>query len=186
MKHFFSHVRVALASLLVCVAGYAGLILGLAQALTPQTADGHLLAGPDGVLRGSRLVGQNFQRPEYFWPRLSALGYNAAGAGGSNLAPASGRLRERAGPRLEALGARPDRPAPADLVTASGSGLDPHVTVAAARFQVERVAAARGLPVDEVAALVEAGSFAPGGWWTPGRTINVLELNLALDKLNPK
>lgn len=177
----FSSLRVALASLVVCVMGYGLLILGVAQTVTPFTANGSLLRDHGGVVAGSRQMAQRFTRPGYFWSRPSAVDYDGGGAGGSNLAPTNPALAERARPLINELGAEASRPVPADLVTASGSGLDPHITEAAARYQVERVAEARGLAPDRVAALVERLAFSSGGPLTEGRIVNVLELNLALD-----
>ena len=141
----------------------------------------------DGKAVGSRLLGQPFSSPQYFWSRPSATGpmpYNGAVSSGSNQGPLSPTLREAVTERIAALRAADpgnEAPVPVDLVTASGSGLDPHISVAAAEYQVARVARARSLPATEVAALVREH--------TEGRTfgvlgeprVNVLELNLALD-----
>lgn len=185
MSTLFSHLRVVLATLAICVAGYGGLILGLGRGLTPDTAHGSLITRTDGEVIGSRLIAQPFSQPRYFWPRPSAVDYDAAGAGGSNLAPTSPVLAARVAPALETLGATPGRPAPADLVTASGSGLDPHISREGALFQAPRVAAARRIEVTAVRQLVERMAFSPGSILTDGRIINVLELNLALDRLDP-
>lgn len=182
MNTLFSIIRIVLASSAICVAGYGALMLAIAQTITPHTANGSLLE-KDGVVVGSRQIAQAFSQPRYFWPRLSAVDYDGAGAGGSNLAPTNEALAERAAPVLEAYGATPAHPTPADLVTASGSGLDPHISVEGARFQEERVATARGLDVSEVNALIDRLSFVPGGPLTGSTIVNVLELNLALDDL---
>ncbi|MBC2595457.1 potassium-transporting ATPase subunit KdpC [Ruficoccus amylovorans] len=183
MTLLISSLRIVLASLIICVLGYAGLILAIGQAVTPATANGSLITGADGHVVGSRLIAQPFTRADYFWPRPSAVDYDGAGAGGSNLAPTNSALAERAAPVLVALGASPEHPAPADLVTASGSGLDPHITEEAAKYQLARVAAARQLAPEQVEALIERLSFTPGGVLTGTPIVNVLELNLALDAL---
>jgi len=155
MKDLISILRIVLATSLICVIGYGGLILAIGQTLTPHTANGSLVTGRDGTVVGSTQVAQSFSQPRYFWPRLSAVDDDGAGAGGSNLAPTNPALTERALPGLEALGATSSNPAPADLVTASGSGLDPHITLSAALYQLPRVAESRGLPAGEVEALFE-------------------------------
>lgn len=181
MPSFVASLRVALATLLLTVGGYTLLILGVAR-LTPDTAHASLITNADGKVVGSRLVAQKFDSPRYFWSRPSAVDYNAAGAGGSNKSPTSRDLTERAAKLVAKYGASAQAPLPADLVAASGAGLDPHITLRAARYQVRRVARARGLPQAKVDALVENHAFAPGGPWTPDRLVNVLELNLALDR----
>ena len=182
MTDLLASLRVTLATMAVCVAGYAALILGFAQAVTPETAEGSLVLAPDGAVIGSRLIAQPFADPAYLWPRPSAVGYAADGAGGSNLSPANPELAARAEAIITAHGgATADLPIPADLVTASGAGLDPHVSEAGARFQAPRVAQARGVTPAEVQALIEREAVSPGGPLTRGRIVNVLELNLALD-----
>jgi K+-transporting ATPase ATPase C chain len=168
---------------------YPGLVTGIAQLVFPHQANGSLLE-QNGQVVGSELIGQAFDAPEYFWGRLSATGpfpYNAAASSGSNLGPTNPALEEAARARVEALrAADPGNtlPIPVDLVTASGSGLDPHISVAAALYQAPRVARERGLSEDQVRNLVERH--------TEGRLfgilgeprVNVLELNLDLDKIN--
>ena len=183
--------------MLAVLTGLAGLIYpaaitGIAQVLFPWQANGSLIER-EGQVIGSALIGQSFDDPAYFWGRPSATGgfaYNAysadygAGSSGSNLGPLNPVLIERVRERAAALrAADPAKQAliPVDLVTASASGLDPHISPAAARFQVARVAAARGLPEAQVLALVEAHSEGRQ-WWALGEPrVNVLLLNLALD-----
>jgi K+-transporting ATPase ATPase C chain len=184
MPSLIASLRLVGATILVCVAGYVAVILGVAQLATPETAQGSLITGADGSIVGSRLIAQKFTQPGYFWPRPSAVDYNGAGAGGSNKSPTSPDLTDRATQLIGLYGASAERPLPADLAAASGGGLDPHVTEAAARYQAERVAGARGLPLERIEVLVREHAFAPGGIFTPGRVVNVLELNLALDSLD--
>jgi len=185
MQSLMASVRVALGTMAVCVVGYAGLVLGIAQLLTPQSADGHLITGADGSVVGSRQIAQAFTRPEYLWPRPSAVGYNGAGAGGSNKSPTSSDLTDRALEIIAQYGATSERPLPPELVAASGGGLDPHVSERAALYQAGRIAGARAVPVSRVEALIQEHAFAPGGMLTPDRVVNVLDLNLALDGLSP-
>jgi potassium-transporting ATPase KdpC subunit len=181
MKSLIASIRLVIVTLLICVAGYTALILGFAQIVTPDTAEGSLIKDKDGKIIGSHLIAQSFTNQIYFWPRPSAVGYNAAGAGGSNKSPTSTNLTERAQQLIEQYGASIEKPLPANLAPASGGGLDPHITEHAALYQVERVAKARDLPLSQVEALVKKQAFAPGGALTPDRLVNVLELNLALD-----
>lgn len=163
-------------------------VTGLAQAIFPHQANGSLLER-GGKPIGSSLIGQNFTSPKYFWGRPSATApqaYNGTGSSGSNLGPTNPALTDAAKQRIAALqAADPDNhaPIPVDLVTASGSGLDPEISPAAAQYQLSRVARTRGLQPAEVQALVAR--------YTHGRQfgvlgeprVNVLELNLALDAL---
>ena len=179
----FASLRIALASIVVCVIGYGGFMLGAAALIAPETRLGHIIE-IDGQVVGSRQVAQAFTRPEYVWPRPSAVDYAADATGGSNLSPANPLIRERAEGLLASLGATPENPAPAELVLASGSGLDPHITEAAALFQADRVALARGVPIENVRELIDAGAR-PIGPGDPARVVNVLLLNIELDRVAP-
>jgi K+-transporting ATPase ATPase C chain len=162
-------------------------VTGLAHVFFPHQANGSLIVR-EGKVIGSELIGQHFDKPGYFWSRPSATSpfpYNAAASGGSNLGPTNPELIEKVKARVAALrAADPDNasPIPVDLVTASGSGLDPHISLAAALYQAKRVAHARGLDENTVGALIVRH--------TEGRLfgilgeprVNVLELNLALDE----
>lgn len=167
---------------------YPLLVMGIGQALFPQQAAGSLIER-DGKLIGSRLIGQNFTDPQYFWGRPSATApqpYNAAASGGSNLGPLNPVLKDAVESRVKALRtADPGntQPVPIDLVTASASGLDPHISPAAADYQIARVARARGLAPEAVRNLVVQHTEARQ-WSVFGESrVNVLELNLALDAL---
>src|ERR1700757_3154799 len=165
---------------------YPLLITGIAQVAFPRAANGSLIVA-NGKTLGSELIGQPFDDPKYFWSRPSATSpqpYNGAASGASNQGARNPALADAVKDRIKALrDADPDNkaPVPVDLVTASGSGLDPHISVAAAEYQVARVAKARGLPAEKVRSLLAQN--------TEGRTlgllgeprVNVLQLNLALD-----
>ncbi|WP_243293524.1 potassium-transporting ATPase subunit KdpC [Geothrix mesophila] len=166
-------------------------VAGLAQAVFPHQAEGSLIRR-DGQIIGSEWIGQSFTAPRDFWGRPSAtvdtqgrpLPYNGANSGGSNLAPSNPDLRRAVQDRVAALrAADPEAsgPVPVDLVTASGSGLDPHISPASALFQAHRVALARGLDEARVRGLVAAHVEGPQ-WGILGEPrVNVLKLNLALD-----
>ena len=167
-------------------------VTGIAQLLFPRQANGSLVF-QDGKPVGSALIGQNFDDPKYFWGRLSATGafpYNAfnaetrTGSSGSNYGPLNPALVEAAQRRIDALRAADTSNRaliPVDLVTASASGLDPDISVAAAYYQVHRVALARGLPDAEVMALVDRHTQGRQFFFLGEPRVNVLELNLALD-----
>ncbi len=182
MDSLLAGIRITFVSMLVCVVGYTSVILGVAK-FAPDTARGSLLTSSEGRVIGSRLIAQAFTRVEYFWPRPSAVDFNAAGAAGSNKSPTSSDLTERARALIERYDASDDNRLPADLAAASGSGLDPHITLEAALYQAPRVAQARGVPDERVEHLIEENAFAAGGLLAPGRLVNVLELNVALDAL---
>ncbi len=178
-------------ALLTVITGllYPGLVTVVGRIFFPDAATGSIVLR-DGNPVGSLLLGQSFSNPQYFWSRPSATGpqsHNGAVSSGSNLAATNPAVAQAVGERIAAFRAADPgdkRPVPVDLVTASGSGLDPHISPAAAHYQLARVARVRGLGEAELRALVEA--------ITEGRTlgvlgeprVNVLQLNLALDKLN--
>lgn len=164
---------------------YPGAVTAICQMLFPSQANGSLVY-KGGKVAGSSLIGQNFARPEYFHPRPSAAGsdgYDASASGGSNLGPTSRKLMDRVKASVEKV--REQKIAgelPSDLVTTSASGLDPHVSPASARLQVERVAAARGAPVASVMALVEESMEGRDLGFLGEPRVNVLLLNLKLDE----
>jgi K+-transporting ATPase ATPase C chain len=185
MQNFIAGARVAIFTMLVVVVGYTLVMLGIASAVAPDNARGSLITREDGSIVGSSLIAQGFTHPAYFWPRPSAVGYNGAGAGGSNKSPTSTDLTDRATETVAAYGATAENPLPAELAAASGGGLDPHITQRAALYQARRVAEARGLALGDVEALIRDHSFLPGGFLTPDPLVNVLELNLALNERSP-
>jgi potassium-transporting ATPase KdpC subunit len=164
---------------------------GVAQVLFPHQANGSLITR-DGKPIGSELIGQNFDDPKYFWGRPSATTpqpYNGAASNGSNLGPTNPALRDAVQQRIDALRkADPGNtaPVPADLVTASGSGLDPEISPAAAQYQMARVARVRKLSVDQVQQLVAQNTQGRQLGLLGEPRVNVLQLNLALDQLQAK
>jgi K+-transporting ATPase ATPase C chain len=164
---------------------YPFVVTGLAQLLFHDKANGQLLYNPNGELVGSRIIGQPFSAPEYFHSRPSAAGngYDAANSGASNFAPTNKKLIDRVAGDVAALEAEhPGAEVPIDLVTASGSGLDPDITPAAAEFQVATVAHARHLPEDAVRRLVFEHTKGRQLGFLGEPRVNVLELNLDLDR----
>ncbi len=165
---------------------YPLVVTGVAQGLFADKANGSLVEG-DGQLLGSALIGQPFSAPEYFHPRPSAAGYDPTYSTGSNLGPTNETyldgVDDLVGAYRDTNGLDPDAPVPVDAVTSSGSGLDPHISLANARIQTQRVADERGLDVDQVLELVEANTEGRGFGFLGEPGVNVLLLNLALDQL---
>ena len=163
---------------------YPLLVTGLAQLIFPKQANGELIHGKDGVVIGSRLIGQPFSGPGYFHSRPSnaGAGYDASASSGSNLGPTNAQLIARVNGDVAKLQAEnPGVPIPVDLVTSSASGLDPDITPAAAEFQIRRVAAERKIPEAEVARLVAENSENRQWGFLGEPRVHVLELNIALD-----
>ncbi|HEY8241096.1 MAG TPA: potassium-transporting ATPase subunit KdpC [Kiritimatiellia bacterium] len=194
MKDLFSEIRGAVMSTLilaaVCCGIYPLIVYGIAQAAFRDQANGSLIVGADGTIRGSKLLGQSFAGAQYFHPRPSAAGsgYDAANSCGSNLGPTSQKLSDAIKYRIAAFraenGLAETDDVPADAVTASGSGLDPHISTRNAGLQEKRVADARGLPIESIRALV-ARHIEPPQWGCLGEArVNVVMLNSALDQLS--
>jgi K+-transporting ATPase ATPase C chain len=165
---------------------YPGVVTGLCQLLFPNQANGSLVS-KDGKIIGSTLIGQNFTKPEYFQPRPSAAGngYDATASSGSNLGPTSQKLVDRVKASVDKF--HKDNPnfsgtIPADLLTASGSGLDPHLSPESAEAQVDRVAKARGASPQDIRALVAQLTEARDLGFLGEPRVNVLRLNQALDE----
>jgi K+-transporting ATPase ATPase C chain len=191
MKTFLLQLKI---SLLLTVV-FAVLLCGVyplavwagAQALFPDQANGSLIVGKDGAVRGSRLLAQNFSSDKYFQPRPSAAGtgYDATSSSGTNLGPTSRKLSDNIKAAVAAYrasnGLAADAAVPADAVTSSGSGLDPHISPANAALQAARVAKARGLPLEKIQALIVASTDGRGLGVFGEAGVNVLTLNVALD-----
>ncbi|WMD23748.1 potassium-transporting ATPase subunit KdpC [Achromobacter seleniivolatilans] len=175
---------------LVTGLAYPFLTRGVAAVVFPHEAAGSLITQGDKIV-GSELIGQTFTSPQYFWSRPSAtapMPYNGAASGGSNLGPRNPALAEAIQARIAALkAADPDNPTPVpvDLITASGSGLDPHISPAAAAYQAARVARVRHLTRAQIDALIQAHTEKPWLGVLGDPAVNVLTLNLALDQLSP-
>jgi K+-transporting ATPase ATPase C chain len=166
-------------------------VTGIAQVVFPGAAGGSLVKDANGNVLGSSIIGQQFSDPKYFRGRPSAAGdgYDAANSSGSNLGPTSEKLREQADERAKALREANNLPddaiVPAELVTASASGLDPNISPDGARFQAHRVAEARGLSDQQVLDLIDDHIDGRTLWFMGQEKVNVLELNMALDALKP-
>jgi K+-transporting ATPase ATPase C chain len=194
MKTILSHLRGAVLGTLVLAAVTCGVyplvVWGIAQAAFPHQANGSLIVDTNGTVRGSALLAQGFRTDRYFHPRPSAAGangYDATSSGGSNLGPTSQKLRDQIQERITAYraehGLRETDAVPADSVTASTSGLDPHISVRNAELQSARVAKARGVAEEKVRELVVRFTDDPGLGILGDAGVRVLELNLALDTL---
>lgn len=191
MKTLFAEMRGAVAGTLilavVCCGLYPLVVFGIGHALFHDKANGSLIVDRNGDVRGSRLLGQQFAADKYFHPRPSAAGngYDAADSSGSNLGPTSQKLndaiKERIGAYRKENGLKEDEAVPADAVTASGSGLDPHISLRNAEIQTARVAKARGIPVEKVRGLIKQNTASAdlGFLGEPG--VNVVMLNFGLD-----
>jgi len=173
---------------IVCCGIYPLVVFDIGQALFHDKANGSLIVDKDGTVRGSRFIGQQFTADKYFHSRPSAAGngYDASNSSGSNLGPTSQKLRDSIAQNISDYrlqnGLGTNEPVPADAVTSSGSGLDPHISAKNAELQAQRVAKARGMPIEQVREAIRShtNSFNPG--FLGEACVNVLELNLALDQ----
>jgi K+-transporting ATPase ATPase C chain len=185
MKNLITAVLFTIVTTIVFGLIYPLAVTGLAQVIFPDKANGQLIRRTDGTIIGSRIIGQPFTGPGYFHSRPSAAGaagYDAGASSGSNLGPTSQRLIERVKTQVQEIQkANPGKPIPVDLVTTSASGLDPHISPAAAEFQVSRVARERGLSETELRQLVNQHTEGRALGFLGEPRVNVLELNLDLD-----
>ncbi len=180
-------IRFTLVTAVLLGIGYPLVVTGIAGLIFPHKAAGSLIQLKDGTVIGSELLAQSFTSDKYFHPRPSAAGngYDAANSGGSNLAQSSKALVDRIQGSIDKLSAEnPGKPVPIDLVTTSGSGLDPDITPDAAYFQAPRVAKARGISEDQIRQLIAQNITARQLGFLGEPRVNVLDLNLALDKVS--
>jgi len=196
MKELFSEIRGAIVSTLVlaivCCGLYPLVVFGISQALFRNKANGSLILDNDSAVRGSKLLAQGFTADRYFHPRPSAAGngYDAANSGGSNLGPTSQKLNDAIKDRVDAYrkenGLSESESVPADAVTSSGSGLDPHISARNAEVQAARIAKARGLSVKQVRDLIQQHTESRDLGLLGDPHVNVLTLNLALDQVGSR
>jgi K+-transporting ATPase ATPase C chain len=193
MKEFFSEIRGAVMATLViavvCCGLYPLVVFGISQTFFRAKANGSLIVDQNGIVRGSRLLAQGFTADKYFHPRPSAAGngYDAANSGGSNLGPTSQKLNDAIKDRIDAYrkenGLSENESVPADAVTSSGSGLDPHISARNAEVQAPRVAKARGLGEEQVRDLIQQHTESRDLGFLGDPRVNVLTLNLAIDEV---
>ena len=189
MKNLVTAVLMTLVTTILLGLAYPFVVTGLAQVIFPDNANGQLIRNADGTIVGSRLIGQPFSSPGYFRSRPSAAGatgYDASASSGSNLGPTNQKLIERVKADVEKLQKEnPGKLVPIDLVTTSGSGLDPHISCAAAEFQVPRVARERSMSEEELRQIVAAHTEGRQFGFLGEPRVNVLELNIDLDNRKP-
>jgi len=185
MKNVITAILMTIVTTVIFGLVYPLVVTGLAQVIFPDQANGQLIKSADGTIIGSRIIGQPFVSPGYFHSRPSAAGpsgYDATASGGSNLGPTNQKLIDRVKADAAKLQAdNPGKPVPVDIVTTSGSGLDPHISPAAAEFQVQRVARERSISDQDVRTLVARHTEGRQFGFLGEPRVNVLELNLELD-----
>ena len=185
MKNLLTAILMTIVTTILFGLIYPLAVTGIAQLVFPDKANGQLIKRNDGTIIGSRIIGQPFGGPGYFHSRPSAAGaagYDAGASSGSNLGPTNQKLIDRIKTDVERIQAEnPGKPVPIDLVTTSGSGLDPHISPAAAEFQIPRVARERGLSERDVRAIVSAHTEGRQFGFLGEPRVNVLEMNLDLD-----
>lgn len=185
-KELLASARVCGLTILICVVAYPLVILGVAAVVASEARMGSLVTDDAGNPVGSLLIAQSFTQPEYFWPRPSACNFDASAAAGSNLSPTNPAIRERAVAVIGRLAPIEGTAVPADLVTASGAGLDPHISLAAARIQAVRIAKAREIDENRVLELIDRHTERiPLSAENGAGIVNVLAINLALDAKVP-
>lgn len=189
MKEIKPAILMLIAFTIICGGIYPAIVTGIAQAVFPRQANGSFITDKSGQVVGSSLIGQPFSDPKYFWPRPSVtpdFGYNPAGSRGSNSGPTNPDYLKTVTDRVKSLrDAGLTGPVPAELVQASASGIDPHITPEAAAVQIPRVTKERGLSKEMLKMLVDAHSEDRQLGIFGERRVNVLALNLALDRLAP-
>lgn len=189
MKNLLTAISMTMVTTVLLGLVYPLVVTGLAQVIFPDKANGQLIRRTDGIVIGSRVIGQPFTSPGYFRSRPSSAGiagYDAAASSGSNLGPTNQKLIDRVKADVEKLRAEnPGKQVPIDLVTTSASGLDPHISPAAAEFQVPRVARERGLSEEDLRRIVSANTEGRQFGFLGEPRVNVLLLNLALDEQKP-
>lgn len=189
MKNLTTAILMTIVTTILLGLIYPLVVTGLAQVIFPDQANGSLIKSADGTVIGSRLIGQSFSSPGYFRSRPSAAGangYDAGASSGSNLGPTNQKLIDRVKADVEKLQAEnPGKPVPIDLVTTSGSGLDPHISPAAAEFQVPRVARERRASEEQIRNVLAAHTLGRQFGFLGEPRVNVLELNLDLDQKFP-
>jgi K+-transporting ATPase ATPase C chain len=186
LRELLISLRAVFVTVIACSVAYPLILLVFAMAVAPQQRLGSLVYNDSGKPIGSRLIAQAFTQPRYVWPRPSAVDYNATGAGGSNLSPRNPLIRERANEIISRMRLASDIEVPADLVTASGCGLDPHISLQSAMVQIPRIAQARNADERIIGDIVShvahtEASGPPGG----PPLVNVLLVNLELDRALP-
>lgn len=186
IRELVTSLRLVIATIVLCCVIYTLTVLAFAAVAAPAKRLGSLVEESDGSLVGSRLIAQGFTRAEYFWPRPSAVNYDAAAAGGSNLSPTNPLLRKRAAAIISQLNLPAERKVPTDLLTTSGSGLDPHISLDGAVAQIPRVANSRRMGENALRQFVKQQAQPSAPEFLGGEPlVNVLLMNMALDRAYP-